>query len=145
MIRISAYLKFYPTEEKSKLIRVLKNLMNIDENNVIEEDKQEFKILRCSIDGLDGLKNLYEGFRNQRTVQTARKILMDHIRGTVVSFMLHKQALYVKRFHFAHSEDESPMGPVWVTIESDQLERLINYLVPQTEKGHVLEVDYIPE
>lgn len=145
MIRISAYLKFYPTEDKAKLIRVLQNLMNINEENVIEEDKKEYIILRGTIDGLIGLNNLYEGFRNQRTVQTARKILMEHIRGTAVSFMLHKQALYVKRFHFAHSEGESPMGPVWVTIESDQLERLINYLVPQTEKGHVLEVDYIPQ
>jgi predicted RNA binding protein with dsRBD fold (UPF0201 family) len=145
MIKISAYLKFYPTEERTKLNRVLQNLMNIPEESILEEDKQEYKILRASIEGLQGLKNLYDGFRNQRTVQTARKILMDHINGTVVSFMLHKQALYVKRFHFAHSEDESPMGPVWVIIESDQLERLINYLVPQTEKGHVLEVDYIPE
>jgi predicted RNA binding protein with dsRBD fold (UPF0201 family) len=59
--------------------------------------------------------------------------------------MLHKQALYVKRFHFAINEEESPMGPVWVNIESDQLERLLDYLVPQTDKGHVLEVDYIPE
>jgi predicted RNA binding protein with dsRBD fold (UPF0201 family) len=79
MIKISAYLKFYPTEDRDKLVRVLQHLMPIKEENITEEDKQEYKILRGSIEGLNGLIKIFEGFRKQRTVQSAHKVLMDKL------------------------------------------------------------------
>ena len=51
----------------------------------------------------------------------------------------------MKKFHFCHSVEESPMGPVWIKIESDDILRLLDYLVPHTIKGQPQEVNYIPK
>ena len=51
----------------------------------------------------------------------------------------------MKKFHFCHSPEESPMGPVWIKIESDDITRVLEYLVPHTIKGKPQEVNYLPE
>ena len=78
-------------------------------------------------------------------MESARNHLMKKARDEQVSFMLHKQALFMKKFHFCHSVEESPMGPVWIKIESDDILRLLDYLVPHTIKGQPQEVNYIPK
>jgi predicted RNA binding protein with dsRBD fold (UPF0201 family) len=88
---------------------------------------------------------MYEGLRKQRIVESARKFLMSKARNQQVSFMLNKQALFMKKFHFCHSPNESPMGPVWITIETPNILRLLEYLVPHTIKGKPQEVDYVPK
>lgn len=145
MIRTYAELIFYPTEVSEKLHTVLQNLFDIDEDGIKTFKKDGEDYLGAKIDGIKGLQKLFNGLRKQRIVQTARKILIGRMDIDSVSFLLNKQALLMGKYHFCGSPDESPMGPVWVHIESDNIERLLEYLVPETSKGKPLEVNYLPE
>lgn len=145
MIKTKTEMIFNVTEDKSKLIRAINNLFEITEDEIKIITKGDNQYLFAEIDGLKGIQKLYEGLRNQKIIQTARKILMGPMDSEGVSFLLNKQALYMNKFHFCETPSESPMGPVWIRIISDNIERLLEYLVPETRRGKVLEVNYIPE
>lgn len=145
MIETYVEMVYYPTEDYDALVRVFENLFPITEESIETEDFGPFKKLSAKMTGLSGINQMYEKFRAQSIVETARGQFYSKIKGDSVSFMLHKQGLYMSKFHFCHDEGESPMGPVWVTIKSDNIERLIDYLTPHTEKGRVLEPGFIPK
>ncbi len=145
MIRTYAELIFYPTEVSEKLHSILQNLFDIDEAEIKSFKKNEEDYLSAEMEGIKGIQKLFNGLRKQRIVQSARKILFGRMDTDFVSFLLNKQALLMEKFHFCHSPDESPMGPVWVQIYSDNIERLLEYLVPETSKGFPIEVNYLPE
>ncbi|MHA1819654.1 MAG: RNA-binding domain-containing protein [Promethearchaeota archaeon] len=142
-IEVEAETILNPTEDLEKVKRVLHNLFDFDDEKDLEIiERNGEKYLRVSVNSVNALENLFEGFRRERIVQTARKYLLSRVNGDSVRFALNKQALYAKRFHFSQEYNESPMGPVIVTITSDDLETVLNYLVPETEKGVVLEASY---
>ena len=145
MIRTYAELIFHPTEVSEKLYSVLQNLFDIDETGIKSFKKGEEDYLSAEMDGVEGIQKLFNALRKQRIVQSARKILFGRMDTNSVSFLLNKQALLMDKFHFCHSPDESPMGPVFVRIESDNIERLLEYLVPETQKGKPMEVNYLPK
>ncbi|GAF83110.1 unnamed protein product [marine sediment metagenome] len=145
MIHIYIKTEYNSTEDPKKLKTVLTNFSSIIEDKIelIETDSSRFFTAEAS--GIEILKNFFEGIRKQQIVQSARKILNIERDSEGVSFMLNKQALFVGKFHFSETPDESPMGPVHVRIESDNIDSLIEYLVPETRKGIPIEVDYLPE
>jgi predicted RNA binding protein with dsRBD fold (UPF0201 family) len=51
--------------------------------------------------------------------------------------MLNKQVATVSKVSF--TDDESPLGPIIVTIEALDIERLIDYLAPRTRDGKPIE------
>ena len=127
-------------------MKVINNFSQIKPENLkVEEISNDVFLYSATANGIESLSSMHEGLRKQRTVESARKHLMRKAQDEHVSFMLHKQALFMKKFHFCHSVKESPMGPVWIKIESDNILRLLEYLVPHTIKGKPQEVDYMPK
>jgi len=146
MIKISIKIEVNPTEDPEKIVGTLNNFTNIkQEDIVIDKISEGYFLYSVTANGRSALQSMFDRLRSQQIVESARKHLINKSREDSVSFMLNKQALYVNRFHFCHSPDESPMGPVWVKIESDNIIRLLEYLVPHTIKGHPQEVNYLPE
>jgi predicted RNA binding protein with dsRBD fold (UPF0201 family) len=145
MIKISVKILFQPTEEYPNLIRVLQNVLDFKESEIQTYQNDTNTFLSIESSDLKSLQKFYEAIRTQKIVQAARKFLMPKMDASGVSFLLHKQGMFMGKFHFCDNPYDSPMGPVWVRIESDNIERLLEYLTPQTEHGVTLEVDYIPE
>jgi predicted RNA binding protein with dsRBD fold (UPF0201 family) len=54
-----------------------------------------------------------------------------------MQFMLNKQVAAVGKVSF--TTGESPLGPIVVTIETPDIERLIDYLAPRTRDGKPIE------
>ena len=146
MIKIELKVEVNPTEEPEKILEVLNHFAEIDRDHItIDSISENHFLYSTTVEGRVSLQPMYNGLRSQRTVESARKYLMGKMRETTVSFMLNKQALFVNKFHFCHSPEESPMGPIWVKIESDDILRVLEYLVPHTLKGKPQEVNYLPE
>jgi len=139
-VKVIVKLIFYPSENQDKLIRVIKNVIDVNDENIFIKQESRFPIIFGIAEGKKSIMKLYEGFRKQKTVQTARDQLLKRIKENYVEFMLHKQAAFVNKFHFCHSENESPMGPIWIRIESNNIRKLLDYLFPQTKDGKVLEI-----
>ncbi|MHA1110579.1 MAG: RNA-binding domain-containing protein [Promethearchaeota archaeon] len=146
MIKIELKVEVNPTEEPEKILEVLNNFADIEKENItIDLISENHYLYTTAVEGRKSLHYMFTGLRSQRIVESARKHLMGKMRERTVSFLLNKQALFMKKFHFCHSPEESPMGPVWVKIESDDITRVLEYLVPHTIKGKPQEVHYLPE
>ena len=76
------------------------------------------------------LDRLKEMFRNQRIRDTAKAVLRSSRIGQQMRFSLNKQAAYVDRANFA---PPSPMGPIEVIVEDDDLDRVIEFLCEKRE------------
>ncbi len=145
MIEVEIKVEVHPTEDAAKILTVINNFVELDKEKIqIEQVNDDYHIYSAKLHGRGALQGIFIGLRSQRIVESARKHLMGRRTENGVSFMLHKQGLFVQRFHFCHSPEESPMGPVWINIKSDDITRLLEYLVPHTVKGQPQEVDYLP-
>ena len=87
------------------------------------------------------LARLHQLLRLQAILDSARKTMLRGRRDNVVRFMLNKQAAFVSRVSF--TDGESPLGPIVVTLEAPDIERLIDYLAPRTRDGKpIREIEY---
>jgi predicted RNA binding protein with dsRBD fold (UPF0201 family) len=83
------------------------------------------------------LDRLHQLLRLQAILDSARKVMRVGRRDNTVRFMLNKQVATVSKVSFTN--DESPLGPIIVTIEASDIERLIDYLAPRTREGKPIE------
>ena len=145
MIEVEIKAEVNPTEESEQVLIAMRNFADFSPDKVQKEEiGDNYFLYTVKVSGRTSLQSMFLGLRSQRTVESARKLLMRKKREESVSFMLHKQGLFVQKFHFCHNPEESPMGPVWINIKSDDITRLLEYLVPHTIKGQPQEVDYLP-
>jgi hypothetical protein len=82
---------------------------------------------------VESLDRLHQLLRQQAIRGSARSMMLQGRRGDVVQFMLNRQAAFVGRVSFGGGE--SPLGPIVVTLEAPEIERLIDYLAPSTREG----------
>lgn len=87
------------------------------------------------------LARLHQLLRQQAILDSARMSMLKGRRGNTVRFMLNKQAAFVGRISF--TDGESPLGPIVVSLEAPDIERLIDYLSPRTRDGKpIREITY---
>jgi len=72
--------------------------------------------------------------QRDRIRAAARSVLRRSVDGNRIVFFLNKQAAYAGHVSFSAPEGESPLGPIQVIVETDDLEQLINWLAPQLEE-----------
>ncbi len=75
------------------------------------------------------LERLAELFRAQRIRDSAREILLGSVHGNRIVFRLSKQAAFAGKVSFS---SYSPLGDIVVTIEGEDIERLVDQVAPST-------------
>jgi predicted RNA binding protein with dsRBD fold (UPF0201 family) len=81
--------------------------------------------------GSDSLAILYEQVRSRSAMGVLRRMLLDNRAGCSTWFLLNKQAATAGIAAIIEQEQESPLGPIKVTISCDELDALIDWLVPE--------------
>jgi predicted RNA binding protein with dsRBD fold (UPF0201 family) len=81
--------------------------------------------------GSDSLALLYEQVRSRAAMGVLRRMLLDNRAGNSTWFLLNKQAATAGIAAVIEEEQESPLGPIRVTISCEQLDALIDWLVPE--------------
>ena len=119
------------TEDKTKVEVAIKKIfptlqLNFTDNYLVGESTDT-----------RALDRLHQLLRLQGILDSARKVMRVSRRGNIVRFMLNKQVTTVSKVSFAG--DESPLGPIVVTIEASDIERLIDYIAPRTREGKPIE------
>jgi predicted RNA binding protein with dsRBD fold (UPF0201 family) len=117
-LRVEAEVK--PTEDPEKVLKAIKNL---------------FPTLVISFSGglLAGesedpscLQTMKELLRKQAIRDAARSYLLGRVRGNRLEFMLNKQVAFCGKVNF--TDGESPLGPIRVNIEAENLKELVQHL-----------------
>jgi len=131
-IRIEAEVK--PTEDVSKVLRAIKNIIDT-ENIKIEDIGNEYKVIIVEETNINSLKKLHSLLRRQKILDSARNILLRHLKGNSVEFKLNKQAVYQGVISFVESDTESPLGAITILITSPKINLIIDWLTPRTSRG----------
>jgi predicted RNA binding protein with dsRBD fold (UPF0201 family) len=81
--------------------------------------------------GSDSLAMLYEQVRSRAAMGVLRRKLLENRAGDSTWFFLNKQAATSGIAAVIEDEQESPLGPIRVTISCEELDALIDWLVPE--------------
>jgi predicted RNA binding protein with dsRBD fold (UPF0201 family) len=81
--------------------------------------------------GSDSLARLYEQVRSRAAMSVLRRKLLENRAGDSTWFFLNKQAATSGIAAVIEDEQESPLGPIRVTISCEELDALIDWLVPE--------------
>ena len=81
--------------------------------------------------GSDSFLILYEQVRSRSAMGVLRRMLLDNRAGDSTWFLLNKQAATSGIAAIIEDQQESPLGPIRVTISCEELDKLIDWLVPE--------------
>ena len=127
-VEVEAYV--YPTEDIEKVKRAMLNLIPDLEFEAF--DRGDYLLLRGRTADKKALHRLYELFRGQAILDTARAFLEEGYFGEEIIIRVHKQAAYAGKVNF---NEESPLGPITIIIKTKDPKRLMRWLAPRTKDG----------
>ncbi len=134
-MRLQVEVKVKPTEDKEKVEAAVKKIFP-----TLELSQNENSLVGKSVRA-ESLDRLHQLLRGQAIRDSARSVMLRGRRGNLVQFMLNKQVAFVGKVSFTGGE--SPLGPIVVTLEASDIERLIDYLAPRTrEEKPIREIRY---
>ncbi|MCA6214822.1 MAG: uncharacterized protein PWP49_667 [Thermococcaceae archaeon] len=131
-VEVEAYV--YPTEDIEKVKRAMLNLVSPLEFEAF--DKGDYILLVGRTKDKKALQRLYELFRGQQILDTARAMLEEGYFGEEIIIKVHKQVAYVGKVNF---NEESPLGPITIIIRTKDPQRLMKWLAPRTKDGVPIE------
>lgn len=108
------------TEDKQKVIFAVKNLFPdaelLEKKNNVYITNTDFKVLR----------RIKEKVKAKKSRAVLQRILYNNYHMNNTWFLLNKQAAFSDVVSIVENEDESPLGPIKVTIKGYDLDE-INY------------------
>ena len=119
-VTVSAFV--HPTESIEKVERAIKNIFP---DALLRLEKGE----KNKLVGTASLQRLQELLRKQKIRDTARTELFKSKAGDKIEFVLNKQVAYVGKVNFG----KDSLGGICVSIEAEDAEKLIDWLVSKTE------------
>lgn len=115
-----------PSEDTQKVIDAIANLFT----RCSPEVSFRSRVVGRAV-GSDSLAILYEQVRSRSAMGVLRRMLVDNRVGDSTSFLLNKQAATSGIAAVIEEEQESPLGPIRVTISCEELDALVDWLVPE--------------
>ena len=119
-----------PTENEEKVKTALTNFLG--NASITIEPSGKTSVLTAEAKGQDSLLKLRNVLRTDRIRDAARKAFFRSLRGNTISFCLNKQVAFAGHISFSEETAESPLGPLRVTIETDNPQQLIEWLAEKT-------------
>ena len=83
----------------------------------------------CKSVNTNQLDIIYEQIRSRSVQNVFRRILIGNRSKNTTWFFLNKQAASVGVVAIIENEQESPLGPIRVTLNCEELDAIINWLV----------------
>lgn len=117
----------HPTEVEK---RITAAITNIFPNLQLEIHKDWISSRTEDWNDLIHFSDLLE---KQRVLDAARNAVLKRLSGHTARFLLNKQAAFVGKINFCETEEESPMGPLFVVLSSERLDDLLDQVIPRWE------------
>jgi len=112
-----------PSEDPEKVRKCILNVAN----GCHPTEKSGFMEATCT--GILSLHHIRVGIRSKSSSAVLRKLLEWNRKGNLSWFYLNKQAAYSGAISLVERYEESPLGPVKVTISSNNLDKITEWLL----------------
>lgn len=113
-----------PSEDPKKVLEAMKNLVGGFE---FEEEESRL-MLRLVSEEMGSLNRMRDEFRDRHVRGAARRLLLTERKGDSAILMFNRQAATVGVAALCSTADQSPLGPIYVTIASKELGAVIDWL-----------------
>lgn len=120
MLEVRIKAPCFATEDRDAVVRAIRNLF--PEADV--EGDSEIRATSASIEAFGEL------LKRHKIRDAARKVMRRGLRGNSVHFRLNKQVAAVGKISF--SEESHALGDIEVTINSEDIESVIDSIAPHT-------------
>ncbi len=115
-----------PTESEEKVKKAISNLFGDLPTQTKSAPKGSIIIAEAK--GLETLAGLRNVLHRDRIRDAARRALHRGLNGDTLTFYLNKQVAFAGHVSFSEPEGESPLGPIKVTVKSEDLLQIIAWL-----------------
>jgi predicted RNA binding protein with dsRBD fold (UPF0201 family) len=121
--KIEIFCTVNPSESIEKIEKAISNIFpySIINNNNLSINAQS-KELRS-------FEKIYQFIHNNKLQKNYLRSLEDHLQDDTTWFYLNKQAAFVEQIAICEESDESPLGPIKVTLTSSNIDAIIDWLV----------------
>jgi len=124
---LSCKIEMFCTVNPSESIeKVEQTISSIFPYSVIKNN--EFTINAISKE-LRSFEKIYHFVHNNKLQKNFLRSLEDNLENDTTWFYLNKQAAFVEQIAICEEFDESPLGPIKVTLTSSNIDRIIDWIV----------------
>ena len=125
--KISAYCAINPSEDIDKIRTAVSNvLIDMDEKIVGNS-------LIANSNNYESLSKIYEIIRAKTIKKVYRRKLRQNIVDDSTWFYLNKQAAFANVIALCDEDNQSPLGPIKIVIQSKNIRDVIDWFVPYEE------------
>ena len=124
---IEVFCTINPSEDLQKIETAILNIFPD-----IEINKNNMQITGVS-KKIESLSRIFEIIHNRRITDVYRRTLNQNLSENSTWFYLNRQAAYVDVIALCNEEDESPLGPIEIILNSQQIEHVIDWLTSYTD------------
>ena len=128
---VEVYCSINPSEDPEKIVTAILNIFPD-----IEVSKNNMQITGIS-KKIDSLSRIFEIIHNRQIKNTYRRILNQNLSGNSTWFYLNRQAAYVNVIALCNDEDESPLGPIEIVLNSSLIDQVIDWLTSNTNNSRL--------
>jgi predicted RNA binding protein with dsRBD fold (UPF0201 family) len=128
-VKVTLEATLAPSEDPKKVLDAMKSIFV--ENAELAD--QSSRIIKLVSEESNSLNVLRDQLRDRHIRGAARKLLLSELKGDSTSLMLNRQAATVGVVALCSSSDQSPLGPIYVTMRSKQIEAVIDWLTAYGE------------
>ena len=125
--KISAYCAINPSEDIDKIRTAVSNVL------IDMEEKIVGNSLIANSNNYESLSKIYEIIRVKNIKKAYRRNLRQNIVDDSTWFYLNKQAAFANVIALCDEDNQSPLGPIKIVLQSKNIRDVIDWFVPYEE------------
>lgn len=113
-----------PSEDPQIVLNAMRNVLGEAEYKARETQR----LIRVESSAPENLDRVHDQLRDRQVRGAARRRFYAGRSGNKTTVMINRQAAVAGVVALCDSEEESPLGPIYLTVESKSLDELIRWL-----------------
>ncbi len=123
-LRVTVEASLAQSEDPGKVKAAVSNVLGECRYSVNEDSRR----MAITSDDVASITKLHDQLRDRHVRAAARRLLISRREGNRVTMMFNRQAAHAGVLVLCGSEAESPLGPIYLSIESENLDGVIEWL-----------------
>ena len=123
-VKVTLEATLAPSEDPKKVLAAMRSIL-VENAVLADQSSQMVKLVSQEARSLNVLR---DQLRDRHIRGAARKLLLSGQKGDSTSLMLNRQAATVGVVALCSSTDQSPLGPIYATIDSRRITAVIDWL-----------------